>query len=112
MFELKDLPSRFQKKIISDLQYLLDREIPGLEQIYLFGSVARGDYKWDSDVDLAIITKDTLTDRALRGEIADVLGMPIDGITSDVVFRTCNNHSMSSVFDQVFERDKVLLWSK
>lgn len=36
--EYEKLPVRFQKKLESDLNYLINAEIPGLKKIYLFGS--------------------------------------------------------------------------
>gem|GEM_PF-1785510 len=107
------LPERFRTKLQKDVHYLLGKEIPGLFQICLFGSVARGDYKWDSDLDIAIVTEEPLTDHYLRGEIIDVLDDDIDGVSTDVVFRVRNrNQSLSRTFDVLFERDKVVLWQK
>ena len=107
------MPERFKNKIDLDLEYLLNRGIPGLTQICLFGSVARGDYKWNSDIDLAIVTESTLTDHSLRGEIIDQLDDPVDCVSSDVVFRVINNNdSLSTTFDKLYERDKVVLWEK
>ena len=110
-FDKNKLPKRFQDKIDKDLNYLLNKDIPGLIQICLFGSLARGDYKWDSDVDLALVTEEPLTDHYLRGEIIDILDdRDFNGVSTDVVFRTKNNDSLSRTFDKVFERDKVILW--
>ena len=112
-FKLEELPERFREKLKRDLKYLLGKEIPGLEQICLFGSVARGDYKWDSDLDLAIITKTPLTDHYLRGEIVDVLDEPLNNVSTDVVFRVREgNASLSTTFDYLFEKDKVVLWEE
>lgn len=110
---MNSLPKRFQDKLQKDLDYLINRDIPGLLQICLFGSVARGDYKWNSDLDLAIITESPLVDHSLRGEIIDQLDDPIGGVSSDVVFRIVNNNdSLSTTFDKLYERDKVVLWEK
>lgn len=110
---LKELPERFQIKIANDLEYLTNRGIPDLVEICLFGSVARGDYKWNSDIDIAIVTEKPLTDRSLRGEIVDVLDEELNGVSSDVVFRVKdNNQSLSKIFDELYERDKKILWEK
>lgn len=111
-FNVEILPERFRNKLQKDLEYLLNRNIPGLLQICLFGSVARGDYKWDSDLDLAIVTAEPLTDHYLRGEIIDILDDPVDGVSTDIVFRTNNNQSLTKTFDFLYERDKVILWQK
>ena len=112
MFNIEKIPERSRKKIVHDVEYLTGRDIPGLQEICLFGSVARGDYKWNSDIDLAIITKRAITDHVLRGEVLDELDEEIDGVSSDVVFRTLNTHSLSKTFDAAFERDKVVLWKQ
>ena len=110
---IEALPERFRIKLQKDLKYLIERGIPGLEQICLFGSVARGDYKWDSDLDLAIVTRKPLIDHYLRGEIVDVLDESLDGVSTDVVFRVSNgNESLSGTFDYLFEKDKLVLWER
>lgn len=112
-FNIKSLPLRFQQKLQSDICYILSKNIPGLLQICLFGSVARGTYKWNSDLDIAIVTQMPLTDHYLRGDIIDTLEESVDGVSTDVVFRTFeHNHSLSRTFDVLFERDKVILWQK
>ncbi len=109
-FNIEELPVRFQKKLLHDIQYLSECKIPGLLQICLFGSLALGDYKWNSDIDLAVITKSPVTDHSLRGEIIDMLDMDMDGVSSDVVFRTKENSGLSNTFNIAFERDKVVVW--
>jgi len=111
-FDVENIPKRFQDKLSHDINYLTHRGIPGLLQICLFGSVARGDYKWDSDLDLAVITEHPITDHSLRGEIIDILDMDLEGVSSDVVFRTLGSKSMSNTFDMAFERDKVVVWER
>lgn len=111
-FKIEEVPKRFQDKLSQDINYLTKRQIPGLLQICLFGSVARGDFKWNSDLDLAVITEHPLTDHSLRGEIIDMLDMDLNGVSSDVVFRTLNSKSMSNTFDMAFERDKVVVWER
>ena len=62
------LPERFIRKIEYDLNYIQERKIPGLRQIYLFGSCARGEVRSTSDVDLLIITDNKIKDRALAAD--------------------------------------------
>lgn len=112
-FDVNKLPERFQVKLKKDVQYLLSKNIPGLVQICMFGSVARNDYKWDSDLDIAVVTEQPLIDHYLRGEIVDVLEDAIDGVSTDVVFRVLrNNQSLSCTFDILYERDRVVIWQK
>lgn len=41
----------------------LEREVPGLIAVYRFGSSARGDDRPDSDVDLALLAREPLSNR-------------------------------------------------
>jgi len=42
--------------------------------------------------------------------IIDMLDMDMDGVSSDVVFRTKENSGLSNTFNIAFERDKVVVW--
>lgn len=59
----------------------LRRNLPGLQAVYLFGSVASGDAGPESDVDLAVLDDSPLDPLALwdlAGEIADLVDRPAD----------------------------------
>jgi uncharacterized protein len=59
----------------------LQTHVPGIELAYLFGSEARGDSTAASDVDVAILTKQTLTlDKQLEvtSGLSDLLKREID----------------------------------
>ena len=60
---------------------LLRQRLPGLRAVYLFGSVATGEERPESDVDLAVLPAAPLTsiDRfELASELAEVLGRQVD----------------------------------
>lgn len=82
--ELK-LPERFLAKLRQDMDYLLSYEDIKLRQIILFGSCARGKCKVTSDLDLLLITKESLP-RDIRGDIASKLEEELDQVSTDVVF--------------------------
>lgn len=108
---LKDnLPTKFYDKIVTSVDFIV-QEVAAADQIYLFGSCARLEPKWDSDIDLAIITEETVTDHYLRGYVIDTLDMESElGVTADAIFRTPHMHDISKTFKELFEQDKVLLW--
>lgn len=79
------LPNRFEAKLKRDIDYLLAYEGLKLEKIILFGSCARGDYKVTSDIDLLVVTTQSI-ERYIRGDIASELDEAIDGVRTDVIF--------------------------
>jgi len=60
----------------------------GVEKVYLFGSVARGNYTEDSDYDFCIEkgkVRDLFTFSGLRSEMERVIGAEIDLVTTKAV---------------------------
>lgn len=103
------LPGRFVAKLEHDLHYLIEKNIPGLTKVYLFGSCARGEVRSTSDLDLAVVTKKKLEDRMLAADIRWTLDEPIDGIRTDVVYMNEEHPMEPSVFRNMYERDKILI---
>ena len=103
------LPERFVRKIDQDLRYLLEKKIPGLRQIFLFGSCARGQVRSTSDVDLLIVTEEKLADRRLAAEIRWTLDEAENGVRTDVVYQNQREPAPESAFQKVLERDKKLI---
>lgn len=110
--ELSYLPTKYIRKIEESLDCIL-KEVPDVREVYLFGSCARGDYKWNSDVDIAVITDETITDHALRGNVSCALDeYSEEGVRADVIFRTPTMHDISPTFLELFNKDKKLIWRK
>lgn len=103
------LPERFVKKIEFDLQYILEQPIPDLRKIYLFGSASRGDIRSTSDIDLLIVTKSKLQNRALAADIRWTLDEKKDGVRTDIVYSNEEYTKEPSVFQTQFNRDKKLI---
>ena len=55
---------RFHREILNEFRRLRNAKV------YVYGSVARGNYRLDSDIDLAIVTNDNKV-KKLAEEIAD-----------------------------------------
>lgn len=110
---LRGLPERFEEKIRKDLDYLIEKRIPGLRSIYLFGSCARGEARSTSDVDLLIITEKKMEDRMLAAQIRWTLDEPLRGVRTDVVFKNeetlQNSETQRSVFENALFRDRKLI---
>ncbi len=103
------LPERFVQKIEHDLGYILEKRIPGLKRIYLFGSCARGEVRSTSDVDLLIVTEKKIKDRTLAADIRWTLDEQMDGIRTDIVYKNEETSVENSVFDRELNRDKKLI---
>lgn len=101
---LKDLPDRFYRTIHLAMERIIQFGVPGLIDIWVFGSCASGKINTKSDVDLCIIVEEQITDRVLRSRIrecTDDLLVDIDlvfyakaALESDDIFtrNLVNNH--------------------
>ena len=85
---------------------LAKQSVPGLTRIVLFGSCARGEARYDSDIDLCMITKEHL-DTSCAAEIRSQYMRNIEAKT-DIVFLTETGlRSNKSSFVQEIEKDGV-----
>ncbi len=103
------LPGRFVEKIEHDLKVILNKDLPGLRKIYLFGSCARGEVRSSSDIDILIVTARKLSDRALAADIRCTLDEPIKGVRTDVIYKNEESEETASVFGNVVNRDKKII---
>lgn len=84
-----------------------------VKRIYLYGSCARGEEKYNSDVDLIVEVTRSLTH-------AELAKLRYDAENDDYTLPEVNIYtkqenqdvSLSRVFNQNFEKDKVLLWER
>lgn len=105
------LPNRFYTKLQKDITYLINYPGIQIQKIILFGSCARGTYKITSDIDLLLVTKDSLT-RDVRGEIASELEEPVDYVKTDIVFYSemIFRNSDSLLMKQV-KKDGIIIYN-
>ena len=105
-----ELPFKYSAKIDECLRLIIDR-LPEVKKIYLFGSCARKEMKWDSDIDIALITERPLMSPSLRGSItSDLEEYSTMGVKADIIFRTEDFSDFSPTFKKLFNLDKKLIW--
>jgi len=83
------------------------------EQIVLFGSYARGDYKEKSDIDLLIIKKGLendmeLNDKLYRAFFDSDINIPVDLISIDYDKYMRLNNEIGYVYKTIKEQGKVV----
>lgn len=108
---VKNIPPRFCRSITQCVNIILNVGVPNLVAIVLFGSCSRGEIRGMSDIDIAVVTKDVLTDRCIRGMLSDELEFLDGNLSADVVFlseKTWKNGDMRLHRD--IQREGIILW--
>lgn len=83
-----------------------------IEEISLYGSCARGEQKYQSDVDLLIrVTEDTPA-RIMRRMRSEVIPDDIELPDVELKFYSGDEYSSSPRFNKNIERDKKIIWKK
>jgi len=90
------IQKRYQEAVDEFMKRVLEKYRDRIESIILFGSVARGVAKEESDVDILIVTKDE--DFRLRRALI--------GIAFDILLETEKNISVKALSKEEFERRK------
>lgn len=78
---LSDTPKQFHKDISNAVSYL---NSIGLEEVYLFGSLAKNEATEDSDIDIAVRGIKPEDFFKIYGELLMLLSHPIDFIDLDL----------------------------
>lgn len=104
------LPSTELHRCIRDLILPVCRSIPDISAAYLFGSMARGDYHRDSDVDLWVHIDDSVLDRPFG--LSRAVQALRDAIPrkSDIVTAT-RSEQLRYIYGDLL-RDGVLLYER
>jgi len=98
---------------------LIDKIIPLIvtlaspDQIVLFGSYARGDYKENSDIDLLIIKKNLKNEREMNNKLykafyENKISIPIDLISIDYNKYMELNNEIGFIYKTIKEQGKVI----
>ena len=80
MMEIKDFPKEIAEDIDSIRSILLDA---GVTEIYLFGSYAEGEYRMESDIDIAVIGLEKSKFFKIYGKILSSVSRNVDIISLD-----------------------------
>lgn len=88
------LPERFVNKIIRDCESIFSKSIEDLMYIVLFGSCAKGTLDINSDVDLLVLTKETIN-RTIKADLHHELAEEIDGVSTDIIFYNLDTYLQS-----------------
>lgn len=108
-----NLPSRFENKLRHDLYVIEASKIPGIIEVRIFGSGATGKLRASSDLDLLILTKQSVKQRVLRAELSEQLDMEYDGVSTDCVFYTMESFQTGQdTFSMELRRDSVVVWKE
>ena len=91
-----EIQNKYLEPVIEFVNVALEKYGEKIESIILFGSVARGEAKEDSDIDILIVTKDE--DFRLRRALI--------GIAFDILMQTEENISVKVLSKTDFDRNK------
>jgi predicted nucleotidyltransferase len=99
-----------QEKVDRAVQLAIETAQPS--RVILFGSWARGEAKWDSDLDMAVLMPDSaerdLGDirRALRRRLGEV-SMSIDLVMATEEFANCFGSEINSIYYRILRDGRV-----
>lgn len=108
-----ELPEIYKSAIVEAVNLIIDRDIPDLAHIVLFGSCARLHLHVGSDIDLLIVTNKALEDRLLISYVrADLEFLP-DEMKGDIVFTSKDKfESSTGKLHRDIRRDGIILWDR
>lgn len=111
---ISKIPNKFASIIKKDIEFIVNLNIEQIDEISLFGSCSRGEGRYNSDVDLIVITKGERLNRSTTGFIRGELEFIDDtSVTTDVIFydRDVFNSSKERIVNNI-KKDKIILWRK
>jgi predicted nucleotidyltransferase len=93
--------------VLQQLKAFFD-DISEIEEVYLFGSVAKGNHLPWSDIDLLVLSKNPRKISSLISSFLDEIFVK-QGILISVIFQDINNRSIVS---RQFQKEGKLIWAK
>jgi predicted nucleotidyltransferase len=108
------IPNKFARIIKKDVNFIVNLNIDLIDEISLFGSCSRNECRYNSDIDLLVITKGERLSKSTTGYIRGELEYIDDtNVTTDVVFydRDVFNSSKERIVDNM-KNDKIVLWRR
>lgn len=105
------MPERFKTSLLEDLQFIQKEQPEGLVQVLLFGSLARSDINFRSDIDLCLVFADGIEMnsydmRVFRGTLrGESLAVETDVVTCTVSQLEGEN----CLLYREINRDKIVL---
>lgn len=101
--------SRHAKALKYALAVLQNKYGDKIQSLYLYGSCARGDQQYDSDVDILVVS-DTLTKKEIHQMKLDVISD--DYTLPEVELKITDGQISDKWFLENIKKDGVLLWEK
>ncbi len=105
--------TRFIDKLKDTFLSLMEnKDMLAIEEVWLFGSVARGDCNANSDIDIMVITSNNPRDTSLMIEELDLRDdcyFP----KVDIVVRSPKGISSNDYyFNEIVRKERIILWKK
>lgn len=83
-----------------------------LKSVYLFGSCAKGNPRFHSDVDIFIFVDEDMPKHLIRKLRSEIVPDSDDMPEVDLQISKCAAPTSSTQFNKNFERDGILLWNR
>lgn len=111
LVENSTMPQRFKTSLLEDMKFIADEHPAGLVQVLLFGSLARSDINYKSDIDFCLVFRDDveMNSREMRTFRGMLRGASL-AVETDVV--TCTESQLKSnscLLYREINRDKIVL---
>ncbi len=110
--KLSRLPSIYKEKLLYDLSQIEASGLEGLQSIILFGSGARNELRVGSDLDLLLISEETVL-KEVRAELSSNLAEERKGVGTDIIFYSKKEYQESNcLLVRQIKAEGIVLWEK